>query len=101
MSFKGVSTLRKAALNMMVKMIDDSELGYYRDKFQEIDEDGTGLIKANELTNVLSRGKTKISDKEIQNLIDEIDYHGNHMINYTEFLAATISINNFINEDRL
>mmetsp|Transcript_106571 Transcript_106571/g.147538 ORF Transcript_106571/g.147538 Transcript_106571/m.147538 type:complete len:102 (-) Transcript_106571:251-556(-) len=101
MSFKGVSTLRKAALNMMVKMIDDSELGYYRDKFQEIDEDGTGLIKANELTKVLSRGKSKISDKEIKNLINEIDYHGNHMINYTEFLAATISINNFINEDRL
>jgi len=51
--FKGVSTLRKAALNMMVKMIDDKELDSLKKKFQEFDEDGTGMIKAHELANVM------------------------------------------------
>ena len=30
-----------------------------------------------------------------------VDYHGNKMINYSEFLAATIDIRNFLAESRL
>jgi len=68
-SFKGVSTLRKAALNMMVKMIDDSELEDLKEKFREIDEDGTGMIKAHELANVLRKRDLNMSNKEVQDLI--------------------------------
>jgi len=61
-SFKGVSTLRKAALNMMVKMIDDRELENLREQFREIDEDGTGLIKASELAAVLRKRDLNMSN---------------------------------------
>ena len=32
------------------------------------------------------------SEKEIEDIIREIDYHDNNMINYSEFLAATINV---------
>jgi Ca2+-binding EF-hand superfamily protein len=34
-------------------------------------------------------------------LISQVDYQGNKMINYSEFLAATIDVKNFLTESRL
>lgn len=34
-------------------------------------------------------------------MIDEIDFAGNHKINYTEFIAATIETSHFLNDQRL
>ncbi len=45
-SFKGVSTFKKAAMNLLVKTADEKEVGELRQAFQAIDKDGTGLIKA-------------------------------------------------------
>lgn len=42
-----------------------------------------------------------IEAKEIQRIIGEVDYHDNKMINYSEFLAATISAQSFLTDERL
>ena len=34
-------------------------------------------------------------------MIDQMDYHQNKRINYSEFLAATIDVRNFLTESRL
>ena len=38
---------------MLVKTIDDDQVSDLREAFRTIDEDGTGLIKASELADVL------------------------------------------------
>jgi len=48
-SFKGVSKLKKAAMNMLVKMADQSSIEELRNEFVKIDKDRTGLINAEEL----------------------------------------------------
>ena len=48
-SFKGVSKLKKAAMNMLVKMADQKSIEELREEFTKIDKDGTGLINADEL----------------------------------------------------
>jgi len=40
---------------MLVKTIKDDEVSELRQMFREIDEDGTGLIKASELAEVLKK----------------------------------------------
>ena len=42
-----------------------------------------------------------MNDQEIQKLIQEIDYHGNGEINYSEFLYATIDTKKFLTDQRL
>ena len=42
-----------------------------------------------------------IDEKEIQEIIKEIDYVGNNLINYTEFLAASLSVSNTLTEEML
>lgn len=48
-AFKGVSKLKKAAMNMLVKMADQNQIEDLKKEFTAIDKDGTGLISAAEL----------------------------------------------------
>ena len=59
------------------------------------------MIKASELTAVMKQKELKMSDTEIKGLIDEMDYHNNGKINYSEFLSATINIQKFLTDQRL
>jgi len=45
--------------------------------------------------------KVKLSEKDIEDIIFEIDDNGNGKINYSEFLAATVSLKEFMTEEKL
>ncbi len=47
--FKGSSTLKKAALNVLVKMLNTKEVETLRQEFQKIDTDNSGFIEISEL----------------------------------------------------
>ena len=49
----------------------------------------------------LKKAKLEMSANEIQQIIRELDYSGNQKINYTEFLAATISIQKLLTQSKL
>ena len=100
-SFKGVSTFKKAAMNLLVKTATEEEVQDLRAQFQAIDTDGTGMIKAQELHDILMQKRMNVSDAEITEMINQMDYHNNKKINYSEFLAATIDVQNFLTESRL
>jgi calcium-dependent protein kinase len=88
--YKGTSKLKKAAMNVLVKMLKPKEIEHLREEFQKIDTDCSGIITADELDQALKA--SKISTADIEKIITEIDYDGNKDINYSEFLAATIQI---------
>ena len=60
-TFKGVSTFKKAAMNLLIKTASEEEVQQLRAAFQQIDIDGTGLIKANELQEVLLQRRMNVS----------------------------------------
>ena len=66
-----------------------------------MDEDGSGMILAKELADVLKKKQLSMSNKEIQEMIKEVDYYGNGKINYSEFLSATINVRTFITEQKM
>ena len=45
--------------------------------------------------------KVKLSQQDIEDIILEIDDNGNGKINYSEFLAATVSLKQFMTEEKL
>lgn len=45
--------------------------------------------------------RMNVSDAEVREMIDQMDYHNNKKINYSEFLAATIDIKSFLSDSRL
>lgn len=86
---------------MLVKTINQDEVTQLREVFEHMDKDGTGMINAQELSEYLISKQSGLTDKEVQSMINEIDYQGNGKINYSEFLAATIDVKRFLTDPRL
>ena len=67
--FRGVSTFKKAAMNLLVKTATEEEVQDLRAQFEAMDQDGTGMIKVSELAAVMKVKQLKMSDAEIKGLI--------------------------------
>lgn len=52
-AFKGQSKLKKAAMNLLVKMADTKAIENLKQEFHKIDKDRTGLIHASELKSAM------------------------------------------------
>lgn len=65
-SFKGVSKLKKAAMNMLVKMADQKSIEDLRVEFVKLDKDGTGMINAEELKVAIQESDINIPHEQIE-----------------------------------
>jgi calcium-dependent protein kinase len=64
--FKGVSTLKKACLNILIKSIStNSDVENLKSMFQMMDKDNTGDISLNELRTALIQAKIPYDEKEL------------------------------------
>ena len=53
LDFKGNSALKKAAMNLLVKMLNPKEINDLRKEFEKIDEDQSGNVSTEELSKAL------------------------------------------------
>lgn len=89
-------------MNMLVKMADSKSIEVLRTQFEQMDMDRTGLINADELKQAIMNNKDiSISEQEITNIIAEVDYFGNSKINYSEFIVATLDLDEFLDDNKL
>lgn len=56
-----MSVLKKAAMNMLVKMVDREKIRDLKVQFAEIDKDGTGEISAEELKQAIKAADLPMS----------------------------------------
>ena len=59
------------------------------------------MIDADELKKAVRESKLKISNRELEELIDNIDNNENRLIDYTEFIASTVDINKICTDEKL
>ena len=100
-TYRGVSALKKAVMNILIKMSNTKEIEKLREIFTNIDKDGTGYLTAKEIKDALKEANIEFEEHEIENIINEVDYKGHRKINYTEFLAASISVKKILTEEKL
>lgn len=67
----------------------------------KIDSDKSGLLDVNEIKVAIQSSRLKMSEREVQQLISNIDNNSNVKIDYTEFLVATINLQNVITDELL
>jgi calcium-dependent protein kinase len=92
--FKGKSQLKRAALNMLVKMTNSKKLESLYKQFQLIDTEHSGIIDAKKLLKAIKDiPGIKITEQEAIQIINELDYFKNGKIHYCEFIAATLDLN--------
>lgn len=88
-------------MNILVKMTNPKDLEDLRTEFEKIDGDHSGFIEFKELDRALRHSNISMAKVEVDHIIKELDYDGNEMINYSEFIAATISVKKILTHERL
>jgi Ca2+-binding EF-hand superfamily protein len=63
--YKGVSHLKRAAINMMVKMSNEAETKSLTEQFKRLDTDGTGMISIEELKQWMNKIHPEIDQIEV------------------------------------
>jgi calcium-dependent protein kinase len=88
--------LKKAALGVIAHHMTENEIGDLRSLFEQMDTDKTGIISVEGLSKCMHAGGYRMLEVEVRSLIEGLDINGNHKIDYSEFLAATIKRNQFL-----
>eukprot|EP01026_Neomeris_dumetosa_P034324 TRINITY_DN2761_c0_g1_i1.p1 TRINITY_DN2761_c0_g1~~TRINITY_DN2761_c0_g1_i1.p1 ORF type:complete len:261 (-),score=21.87 TRINITY_DN2761_c0_g1_i1:500-1282(-) len=97
-AFSQYNKLKRLILKSLAVQISTKELTDLRDQFVALDVDQTGTISYNELITAIHQmrsGSNKhqaIPEEEIQAILDSLDDNGDGQIDYIEFLAATLHI---------
>jgi len=88
--FRSQNKLKKAALHVIAGQLGEKEIKALREAFTALDKNGDGLLTAKEMKIGLENAKMKEIPADLQQILEEVDSDGSGVIDYTEFLAATL-----------
>ena len=86
----GTIDFEEFILLMEMKMNDSDEEQDIIEVFKVFDNDGNGYITAAELRHVMTNLEEKLTDEEIDEMINEADIDGDGQISYNEFVSVNI-----------
>jgi calcium-dependent protein kinase len=96
--FEKYSNFKKEILFSIAKLSQDDEVRQLKKIFMEFDKDSSGSIEKEEVKNIfLKLGMTsndvkmKLIKEEMDMMWRSLDFHRDGTVNYTEFLAASLS----------
>jgi len=97
--FRSQNKLKKAALHVIASQLGESQIKGLRDTFMALDHNGDGLLTAAEMKEGLEKAGLKEIPPDLQQILQEVDSDGSGVIDYTEFLAATLDKKVYMAED--
>jgi calcium-dependent protein kinase len=97
-NFAVANKLKKASLNVIATQLTDAAIRDLKDLFVSMDEDHNGTLTIQELKDGLKRAGVAIP-ADLENMMDNIDTDGSGVLDYSEFLAATMDKRRYIQED--
>jgi calcium-dependent protein kinase len=97
--FQAASRFKKVALHVIAERISEKQIKSMREAFIALDLNDDGLLTIAEIqAGLIDSGCAEIP-ADLQELISEADYNKSGVIDYTEFLAATLSKKLYMQED--
>lgn len=88
--FRAMNKLKKLALKVIAENLSTDEIQGLKQMFTNIDTDNSGTITYDELKTGLARLGSKLTEAEVQQLMEAADVDGNGTIDYIEFITATM-----------
>jgi len=89
-TFKTQNRLKKAALEIVARGMNDDSLKKLREAFEALDVNQDGKLSMAELVGGIEHSGLDLGDVDIGKLVAGLDVDGSGTVDYTEFLAATI-----------
>jgi len=102
-NFRAQNKLKKAALHIIAQQLPDSEVSNLKNIFTSIDKNGDGQLTVAEIMEGFDKSgiKPEALGVDIKEIIMNIDSNASGVIDYTEFIAATLEKKKYMREDRL
>ncbi|KAL0920115.1 hypothetical protein M5K25_009226 [Dendrobium thyrsiflorum] len=99
--FKNTNKFKKVALKVIAESLSEDEIVGLIQMFKSMDTDNSGTITFDELKEGLTKLGTKQSESEVRQLMEAADVDGDGLIDYVEFVTATMHMNRMERENRL
>ena len=102
--FNARQKIQRATIAFLVHHLCSSDsVKELRDIFRELDTDNNGTLSYNEIRQGFLKysGKKKISDNEFNKIMSNVDADKNDAIEYEEFIAATINLEELLTDENL
>ncbi|XP_076942943.1 calcium-dependent protein kinase 26-like [Bidens hawaiensis] len=99
--FSAMNKLKKMALKVIAAKLSEEEIAGLKQMFKMIDTDNSGNITFEELKIGLKNFGADLEEYEIHDLMQAADINNNGIIDYEEFVAATLHLNNVYKEDSI
>ena len=101
-AFRAEKKLQQAVLSFLIHDLNtNKEIQFLKKVFRSIDKDFDGKISKKELQVFINKFMNSSLDIEIDQMFDNMDADKNGMIEFEEFLIASINKNKLLNEDNL
>merc|ERR1712039_541653 len=97
--FRSQNKLKKAALHIIAGQLNEDQIKALRETFMALDGNGDGLLTAAEMKEGLKKSGLKEMPPDLQAIMQDIDSDGSGVIDYTEFLAATLDKRSYVKKD--
>jgi len=97
--FRSQNKLKKAALHIIAGQLNEDQIKALRETFTALDGNGDGLLTATEMKDGLAKAGLKEIPADLQQILEDVDSDGSGVIDYTEFLAATLDKRAYLQED--
>merc|ERR1712048_256822 len=97
--FRSQNKLKKAALQIIANQLNEEQIKALRDTFMTLDQNGDGKLTINEMKDGIKKAGLKEIPPDLQQIMEEVDSDGSGVIDYTEFLAATLDKRVYMKED--
>eukprot|EP00922_Rhytidocystis_sp_ex-Travisia-forbesii_P049188 GHVS01073256.1.p1 GENE.GHVS01073256.1~~GHVS01073256.1.p1 ORF type:complete len:638 (-),score=86.27 GHVS01073256.1:710-2623(-) len=98
-AFRALSKLKKAALTVIAQQMNEGEISLLKTTFMALDENGDGTLTVQEIRRGLRNSGLKEIPIDLDQLMQEVDSDGSGVIDYTEFIAASLDKRQYIQED--
>merc|ERR1712087_803579 len=93
------SKFAKAVLHVIASQLNEVQIKSLRETFLSLDSNGDGLLTLSELKEGLAQAGITELPHDLKQIMEGIDADGSGVIDYPEFLAATIEKRQYIQED--
>ncbi|CEL97997.1 unnamed protein product [Vitrella brassicaformis CCMP3155] len=90
---------KRAALTVIAQQLTDNEIDQLKKIFIALDNNGDGTLTTQEVKEGLSKSGLKELPQDLEQIMMEVDSDGSGVIDYTEFIAATLEKKHYIKED--
>eukprot|EP00429_Kryptoperidinium_foliaceum_P077152 CAMPEP_0176208148 /NCGR_PEP_ID=MMETSP0121_2-20121125/12972_1 /TAXON_ID=160619 /ORGANISM="Kryptoperidinium foliaceum, Strain CCMP 1326" /LENGTH=484 /DNA_ID=CAMNT_0017547127 /DNA_START=16 /DNA_END=1470 /DNA_ORIENTATION=+ len=99
-AFREGSRMRKIALTIIATQLGNQDLKLLKNTFEEMDANNDGTLTAREIKAGMLAHKVEVPD-DLDVLIQRLDTDGSGGIDYSEFIAATMTRAQYMREDVL